>query len=73
MFKKKFDPFARADKALAVFEDSLNDLREAVADHHAVADAAYEQINELNNVAMTHKAAASNHERRISKIAEFLA
>lgn len=73
MFKKKFDPFARAEKALAVFQKSVDELREVVADHHAVADAAFEQSSELLDTASAHKAAAYKHEKRINKISEFLA
>lgn len=70
--KKQLDPHVRAAKALTVFSKALDELREAVADHHAIADGAYAQSNDLLSTAATHKAAAFANEKRISKIAEFI-
>lgn len=73
MFQKTIDPHQRASKALDVFHKALAELGEAVAEHHAIADEAHAQSTELLSTAAAHKKAAFDHERRLSKIAEFLA
>lgn len=67
------DPFKRTEKALTAFSKAVSELTTAAADHHAVADEAYAQVDELQRVAMQNKVAAADAERRASKIAELLA
>lgn len=70
---KNVDPFKRTEKALAAFSKAVDELTTAAADHHAVADEAYEQAHEFHRVAARNKVAAADAERRASKISEFLA
>lgn len=70
--KRKIDPFVRVEKALTSFATVVTELETAAADHHAVADEAYSQANQLNAVAAENKVAAHDATRRASKIAEFL-
>jgi hypothetical protein len=70
--KKKTDPFVRTEKALAAFGKVVAELTTAAADHHAIVDEAYTQINELSELAARNHDAALKAERRASKIAEFL-
>lgn len=73
MFTKQLDPFARVEKALAVFNKAVAELREAAQAHHDIADEAERQREELHAAAVTNRSAGADAIRRADKIAEFLA
>lgn len=70
---KTIDPFKRVEKALSTFHKAMAELDVAANDHHAVADEAQRQIDDLALAAAKNRNAAYDAARRASKIAEFLA
>jgi hypothetical protein len=70
--KRQTDPFQRVDRALSVFSQTVNELRDAAAAHSDIATAAHEQIIALTEAKARNQSAAYDAIRKADKIAELL-